>query len=59
MQGVADYVKGQPPNGAPSNPPTPTELPPTGNATVVILLISAALMVLLGLTARSVTRLRR
>jgi hypothetical protein len=59
MQGVADYVKGQPPNGAPSNPPMPTELPPTGSATVVILLISAALMVLFGLTARSVTRLRR
>jgi hypothetical protein len=58
MQGTADYVKGQPPNAAPSNPSMPTELPPTGSATVVILVIAAALMMLLGLTARSVARHR-
>lgn len=54
----ADYISGQPPDAAPGSPQAPTELPPTGDTTVVILLISAALMVLLGLTARAVTRHR-
>ena len=56
MQGLADYVEGQPPNVAPSNPQLPAELPPTGDTTIVLLVTAAALLALLGLTARSVAR---
>lgn len=58
MQGLADYVSGQPPADAPSTH-VPSDLPPTGDSTVLILLISAATMVLLGGTLRAVSRHHR
>ena len=55
-QTPADYVRGQPSDIAPTSPQAPTELPPTGDNTVVVLLISASLMMLFGVACRAGSR---
>lgn len=52
----ADYVRDQPSNTAPTTPNVPTKLPATGDDTVVVVLISASLMVFLGLAFRAGSR---
>jgi len=52
----ADYVSGRLADVAPTSPHVPTELPPTGNDTVVVLLISASLMMWFGVAFSAASR---